>query len=69
MEAINYAEDDLKKMTVKDLRVLAGRLNLKQYQSLRKTNLIQAILIKQQESQHAVREFNQLNRLILIYQI
>ena len=45
MEAINYAEDDLKKMTVKDLRVLAARLNLKQYQSLRKTNLIQAILV------------------------
>ena len=63
MEAINYAEDDLKKMTVKDLRILAGRLNLKRYQSLRKANLIQAILIKQKESQDAVKKFNQLNSL------
>ena len=46
---IHYSKSELSTQIVKNLRKIAAKINLKSYQSLRKTDLIKAIMDKQDE--------------------
>ena len=63
MEDINYSQSDLQKMNMRELRKLAGKLNLKRYQSLRKHVLIEKLLVKQGEVESALSELSQPSNL------
>ena len=56
---VNYTQSQLSETTVKNLRIIAAKLNLKQYQALRKSDLIKAIITKQEQIKSDTEKLSQ----------
>ena len=56
---VNYTQSELSETTVKNLRIIAAKLNLKQYQALRKSDLIKAIITKQEQIKSDTEKLSQ----------